>query len=384
MYKITYIILAFTAFLLLNSCKKDDIETPPGYTSPTATGRVLLVYIGADSDLSFEARYKIEKIKSSWNADTTDRLIIYADFIDEQPTLNEVIKSGDQNILKVIKRYPEHNSASGEVLAQVIDDVKKSYRAPSYGLLVFSHGNGWLPPYSYSQVKSIIYDAGKEMSIQEFAAAIPDKMFEFIIFESCYMSGIETSYELRNKTNYILGTSSPIISPGFYNVYPNALHYLFDPEQGLENFARLAYLHINSLYGDRRSIAISVIKTDGLEPLASWVKENADFDKYVNINEIQHFDTNINHLFSDFVDYVERLLDSDEQRSQLNMLVNNCITYKASTESFMPSSETEGFTINKHSGLTIYIPQNTLPELNEEYKKLEWAKAVGQSSDQQE
>lgn len=34
--------------------------------------------------------------------------------------------------------------------------------------------------------------------------ALPDHLFEFIIFEACNMAGIEVAYELRNKAAYIM------------------------------------------------------------------------------------------------------------------------------------------------------------------------------------
>ena len=34
------------------------------------------------------------------------------------------------------------------------------------------------------------------MEITDFAMALPDHLFEFIIFEACNMAGIEVAYEL--------------------------------------------------------------------------------------------------------------------------------------------------------------------------------------------
>ncbi|MCC8143799.1 MAG: hypothetical protein LUD02_12230 [Tannerellaceae bacterium] len=48
--------------------------------------------------------------------------------------------------------------------------------------------------------------------------------------------------------------------------------------------------------------------------------------------------------------------------------------YKASTPSFMRGFN--GFEIEKHSGLTTYIEQESFPALNQAYRELNWYKDV--------
>ena len=51
------------------------------------------------------------------------------------------------------------------------------------------------------------------MEITDFAMALADHLFEFIIFEACYIAGIEVAYELRNKAPYIMSSDAPVVSP---------------------------------------------------------------------------------------------------------------------------------------------------------------------------
>lgn len=102
-------------------------------------------------------------------------------------------------------------SASGEVLHSVIHDAITAFPAMEYGLILWSHGTGWLPEGVFdtlkhgnrSKFRSFGFDSGKEMKITELAENLPVK-FEFIIFDACLMSNIETLYELRNAANYII------------------------------------------------------------------------------------------------------------------------------------------------------------------------------------
>ena len=60
----------------------------------------------------------------------------------------------------------KENSASPQVLKRVINDVTRLYPAKSYGLIVFSHGSGWLPSHTLvNGSRSIIIDNDNEMEI---------------------------------------------------------------------------------------------------------------------------------------------------------------------------------------------------------------------------
>jgi len=219
-------------------------------------------------------------------------------------------------------------------------------------------------------------DNGEEMELAAFVAAIPDKLFDFIIFEACFTAGIEMAYELRNKTNYLIGSSAEILSPGFREIYAQQINNLFLPDAGLNEFVRSAFEWINNQTGAYQSGTLSLIKTSELTALASWLKGNIDKEKNSNIHisSIQYFDRYNYHLFFDFEDYYSRLLKADGSKAVLSSLISNCVLYKASTSSFMRGFN--GFDIVNHSGLTTYIEQEDFPVLNREYQKLNWYKEV--------
>lgn len=51
------------------------------------------------------------------------------------------------------------------------------------------------------------------------ADAIPDGVFDFIWFDACYMSGIETAYELRDKCDTFVAYPTEVYTPGMpYNL----------------------------------------------------------------------------------------------------------------------------------------------------------------------
>ncbi|WP_459952544.1 clostripain-related cysteine peptidase [Dysgonomonas termitidis] len=350
---------------------------------PEATQHVLLVYLGGDNNLSGESYAKLEALGRGWDARQGGRLLVYHDAADAAPQLLELCRCDKGNpYTKVIRRYEEDNSAGGEVFASVISEVKKQYPSPGYGLLVFSHASGWLPEGALSDPKSgaktVLSDGSDQMALADFASAIPVGAFDYIVFEACFMAGIEVAYQLKDKTAYILASSAEIVSPGFTDVYPQAVNDLFEGEPGLRAFAGKAYGYSDGRVGDLRSATLSVIKTSELEALAGFIRENATPGAAVDIGGIQHFDRYPSYrLFFDFGDYYGGLLADDQQRHELRRLVDKAVVWKASTADFMPGYN--GFVIAHHSGLTTYIPQDRFPLLNRAYETLAWSRAIGQS-----
>lgn len=363
--------MLFTAFCfmcLLFSCEHDDSDI----IQPT--NHVLLVYMGGDNNLSDETYEKLDAICTGWKAHHTNHLLIYMDANNATPSLIEIIKENGSNTKKIIENYEEENSASSEVFARVVQKVKTLYPAQSYGLIVFSHASGWLPEGSLNRPKSVIIDQKREMELKDFANAIPDNMLDYIVFEACFMSGIEVAYELKDKADYIVASAAEIVSPGFTPTYPYAINRLFENGHNLTGFTDDVFGYFNAQQDYKNSGTFSVIKTSKLDELARFVRNNCDLNKEVNIKDIQRFDRYSYILFFDFEDYYSRLLETEIQQQELKELISNCVIHKVSTKNFMIQSN--GFEIKKYSGLTTYIKQERFPVLNEKYKDLEWSKAL--------
>jgi hypothetical protein len=359
---------AALACLFLVSCDGN------GNTEPIPN-RVVLVYLGGDNNLSRETYEKTEALKKGWNPFLQGRLLIYSDPSDDVPKLKEIASVGRSTATEtVVKTYEESSSADPAVFASVINKVKAAYPAHSYGLILFSHASGWLPKATLTSPRSIIIDQKDEMELVNFAAAIPNHTFDFIVLEACFTAGIEMAYELKDKTNYILASSAEILSPGFSDIYANVVADLFSPTADLNAFAQKAFEYFDNQSGDYRSATFSIIRTDKLQALADWVK-NAGVDLPENITgTVQHFDRYRSYrLFFDFFDSYRQTLTA-AQSAELERLIGECVVYRDATPQFMPRSN--GFEINAHSGLTTYIRQTRFPFLNSEYSKLAWTKAI--------
>lgn len=367
--------LLCSLLMVFMSCKKDVYLASSLVDTYPESNRTVLVYMGGNNNLSNETYDKIEELKTAYTSGM-GRLLIFQAAKGTSPKLMEVCLGNNRNAeIKTLKTYSNGNAASTNVFEEVLQDLVKEAPAESYGLVLFSHASGWLPERTLIMPRSLLQDGDKDMELPDFAAAIPDHFFDFMVFESCFMAGIEVAYELKDKTDYIVASSAEILSPGFIEIYPKLLPCLYKPTADLTSFAQLYFNHYNQNEGDLRAATISVINTRTLSELAAWVRHHADYTFPSNdLKDIQHFDRYQTHrLFFDFEDYYRRL-SPPESHDELATLLQNAVVYKAATPRFLLGYS--GFVIREFSGLTSYIPQQDFGYLNIAYQKLKWTMAV--------
>ena len=379
-------ILYFILATFLFSCGNDDDNIIPN----TPPQRTIIAYLCGDNNLSSEVDIKINALQQGMQniGKTDNHLIVYADYDDKMSVLIKVTNTD----IVLLEQYTERNSASPANFKDILEKAMNDFPAQSYGLICFSHASGWLPkgalnnPTGFSAshsssnqlvTQSVFDDNGEEMSLTDFANAIPtlpngDK-FEFIVFETCYMAGVEVAHELRNKTKYIVSSSAEMLSTGFVEIYSTQLSQLFTFVPNLKTFAQAYFNYWNSQSGAFRSATISLINTSEIDNLAAIIRQ-IDNNQMINIDAIQHFNRNAHHLFFDLSDYIQTIATAQQFNNYQNVL-SKIIEYQAATPQFMVSYS-YSFTINKHCGLTTYIKQTQFPNLNNEYDKLSWAKAI--------
>lgn len=375
-YRYLYIVLLFLVF----SCSKEN-----GIDIPVPKGRTLLVYLAGDNNLSNEVSDMHEAFLEGWNPKTMGSLVIFADSRGSNPLLIKLEEHKGEIVSDTLRRYDNENSASPELLRQVIADTKGVAPGESYGMVLFSHATGWLPEKAFRNPtrwgagldegpkivpRSIFDDEGREMELADFAAAIPDGMFDFMAFDMCFMSSVETAYALRNKTKYLLAAAPEILSPGFTHIYKTSLGMLYKPQADLEGFGQAFYDYFNGLQGAYQSAAISVVRTSEMESLAALTREINPQINSEQIDQVQYYDRNGKpNVFFDFRDYVAQVA-TPNQMEQLDKQLDKVVIFKRNTPKLI------NIIIARHSGLSSYIPQDGLPKLNKAYEETDWYKAV--------
>lgn len=361
--------------LLLCACAKE--EEPQ---VPSVAGRTVLVYFAADNNLSGNVEGDIAAMEKGLQK--TDmhngNLVIYVDKKGQSPQLLRLVQEGDSVRREVIEEYViDHASATAERLRQVLRQVTDAYPSDQYGLVLWSHGTAWLPSDHKNYLRSFGTDSGgHSMRVNDLTAALADYHFDFLLFDACYMASLEVAYALRHCTDYLIASPTEVLTDGF--PYQLFMQDLFMPEANVVNVAKQFYTYYQSSYG-----TISVTKTDELADLATACRaifqgksEEELFTVSVEELQLMEYLTGNVHALYDCADYVRRLA-TDAQYAAFQSCLDRAVVYKATTpKSAYAYAYGTYLPINRFSGLSIYVPQAELAELNSWYQQLDWYQAV--------
>lgn len=387
LYKTIIVLCTFSVFLF--SCYEED-------PIPVSSARTVLVYIAGDNSLNSYAYQNIEQMKQGLGS-FNGNLVVYFDPVNDVPRLLAISKGANgKGQETIIQTYEEEDSASPEVLARVAEDVRRLFPANSYGLVLWSHGMGWLPadyyfPNAYATMSArrtlppTKYFAEDQhpgsgnrstyMKISDLASALPGG-FQFILFDACFMASVEVAYELRNKTDYIISSPAEVIANGF--PYDRIIPLMNGGEDNLKRICREFYDFYNSKPDqDWRSAMVSLIKTSELDGLASVtrsilegkagsfpVSKNSEVWRYI-------LSPGLPKVFFDFGDYI-RSVATPEQYAAFTAQCDKAVIYKLTTDTFFSVPVPAG----KYSGLSSYIPYSDWANMNDAYTGMEWYKAV--------
>lgn len=378
--------ILFLMIFLFSSCGKED-----HWSNDRGYKQVLLIYLAVDNNLSSEGLEKLDLIAKYWHKDDGHEIIAY---LDQKNKETQLLRLDVDKKFKPIQTLQPHSAVDPNFLQELLINLRNDFPSESYGLLYFSHASGWLPENTLNQLNntrlepvinrakksekeqksSIGIDRDQEMELYEFAHAIPNNFFEYIVFEACYMAGIEVAYELKDKTKYILASSSELFSPGFSYVYPNAINQLVGKQKNLFSFAQKAFNFWNQASLFTKSCTLSLINTEDIQQLADWIKKRYHLFPTINHASVQCFDRGTTQLFFDFRTYVAPLAKSDQEMLQLDQILSNIVLWKNNTD--MLNTLAGDQSISTHSGLTCYIPQQQYSALWSAYQKLAWYKAI--------
>ena len=403
-------VLYFSALMLfMVSCVSKDVYND-------TTTRTVLVYMAADNSLTDNASSNIYSMMYEMKPKMDNvNLLVYVDKLYLKPLLLHI---HDQQI-DTVRRYEESNSTSGKVLSEVIQYVTDEWKAESYGLVMWSHGFGWLPQsmlnyvghnYGYVQRRNGYQDAdldewfrmtgtkgfgyerqpGKNppysiMETDDMVNAIPDNLFDYIVFDACFMGSVEVLYALRNKAHSIVSCACEIPTYGY--PYHKITRDLVN--RNMINVCQKFHQYYNGFMGWHQMACISLVNTDGLDSLANCFGKIVSHYKSsiadMNVSDVQFFDCYDHHVFFDLENVVERIDTDRIYTKEFLLQLDRCVPYKINTPYIFPGAvanqngpqyEVE---IKSYCGMSVFIPKREYdaPGLNDEYRKTEWSRDTG-------
>ena len=228
------------------ACSDDDGD---GNKHDMRHRRTVIVYMSAQNSLGAANAAQADSSEIAGGAmqmtSTRDNLLLYLDD-NRNPRLYRYYKAGNGKayVQKVKEYQTDLDSSDPSTLTEVLTTVKNLYPSESYGLVMWSHGTGWLPQMgrptltagtgSLRTTQSIGIDVGPggnmesdldaeghmgpQMETADMARAIvasgvhPD----FVFFDACLMQCIEVAYDLREATDYVVGSPATTSAYGAY------------------------------------------------------------------------------------------------------------------------------------------------------------------------
>ena len=381
--------------------------------APKASQTIMYYYLGTNLNAHYKNNIAKTRLALDKNIQGNARVLVFSQSSDYAATLKELRYDAvaGKCIEEVVKEYKLSTPYSVESLASQLADMVEAAPAENYGLIVGSHGKGWIPKSGSRvnrltarendlrekmwtpaagalQTRHIGDGTGKQYNTTEVANAIESAVgkLQYIIFDACFMSSIESVYDLRNVANYIVASPCEVMGAGF--PYDEVL-----PELLLDSGTRynldavcnkyVAYYKAKTAQ-QSRSACVALIDCSQIEALATVVKRvNAAGARTVKLDGVQAYEgININnnptHIFYDLEDYVQQSCTDTQAVADFVSQLGKTVTSRYHTDSFYSVYNNKMNAIKHYSGITTSAPimLDATSLYRDEWQQTEWYKAT--------
>ena len=296
----------------------------------------------------------------------------------------------------------EDNPIKPEFITKIIDKMASSAPAERYGMVMAGHGQGWITremlngasgistlnhtaplftPAVGAEVTRAFGESNVQVNPGEIAEGINNSIvdIDYILFDACFMSNIETIYELRNSANYIIASPCEIMGKGF--PYERTLPHLFANDGANSDYAAAAesyYLYYRDSYsGNSRCGSVAVYECSEIEALKDATKELVKSAKTLEkTSSLQTYEGQNPHYFYDFGEWANVVATDTEARNSFNNQLDKVVVAKYTLDSFYSAYGSYGtYPIDTeiYSGVTTSAPSSILSSY---WKQTEWYKSV--------
>ena len=391
------LVFSVLLLLLLGSCSSDD-PVP----LKEAPHKLVFVYMVADNNLDYFAVQDLNEMEAAFPKNTKDKLVVYVDRgrngRPSHPYLMEINHDKTDAIISpILRSFPEQNSADAQVFHSVLKEVFDYYKNENFsarGLVLWSHGNAWLPNgvsiltnrdkllEEEEQIKSFGLDNVPEtsnMDIKKLAKVLGNYHFEFLLFDACFMSSIEVIYELRNTADYLIASPTEILSNGF--PYQHVVPLFFQKKAAPRQIAKRFYTYYNGKKGLLRSASVAVIKMDELENLKNRIYDfsvalSAKQPRVLHKKKVLQLDRFDGAWIYDLRDFLQKTALANDLTKEYKKIMSQwpkTLIYEDNTPFMVKTVD-----LARCHGISTYIPDRThTGKVNQYYKTLSWFKAGG-------
>ena len=380
------IFILFSLLLLLFSgCHKEETESQP----LTKVRRTVIVYMAAENSLNtYVMGDSIEMVDARKQIPEDVNFIIYKDGIAYPAIHTLSAKDG----IRLWKKFDsDQDSTDSLTMRNTLREIIRMFPADSYGLVLWSHGNGWVPRKGPSKRSTFGIDnnsnttsnSGHEMNIEELRGALEEVApLDYILFDACFMQSVEVAYQLRDVVKYTIGSPAEIPGNGApYNLIMNDLC-----EANVQNIVQNYYDFYSHTYG----VALSAVDCSKLDKLAQCMKPlvNEIWSGKVSrsTNGIQYYgpfssESNWRPEPFDIKSVMHNMLSADRLQEFDEALDEVLLASKATNKWTSIYSGLHNTLTDKenYSGLSMFIPHSKYNGYgwNEAFQSTEWYKVAG-------
>ena len=379
---IRFLFCALAMALTLFSCKKAETEEIVVVKRP----KTVLLYMVANNNLSYDAENSISRLQNGYIPAEEGNLLVYKHCAGMDPVLLH-IKKGEEGtvVADTAYRFPPRVSATKSALTQALNVTQALFPADSYGLILWSHGTGWIPPLASSSSaeqeqrsgscpeRTFGLDGKVELEIRDLAQAIPYKL-SFMLMDACFMGGIETAYEVKDSVDYYIGSPAEILTESF--PYHKIMQHIFKSTPDYAAVCKEYYDYYNAKTGSVRSATVALMDCSKLAEVAEVAKRV--FDQYgeriasLDLSLLQpYFRGSSSKYFYDLKDLIDAIADASLS-AEFAAALERAVPYKAATPYFIE------LPIRSFCGVSTYVPGNPADtKLADYYKQYKWNQATG-------
>ena len=379
----TLSLLVFFLFSFVLASCDDEADYPD---EPQHTDKTIFMYLPWSGDDIYD--YFLDNISHFEAAIENNyglndnRLIVFIANDESKAEMFEITYDNGSCQRNTLKDYifSAHEFTTAEGISEIIKDVITKAPAESYAMTIGCHGMGWIPagtpirtrtavPSKDSWLRPLTRFFGHwsngyyQTDITTLAEGIRNAgvKMEYILFDDCYMANIETAYDLKDVTNYLIASTCEIMIYGMpYEEI--GVELLNNDYWGIvDDFYNFysTYHTPNGSYAPYGTISVTDCRE--IETTAQLMRQiNTAHPEGVETTDgLQPLDGLQNTIFFDLGDYVDKLCKDEALAAAFRQQLDRLVPYKRNTEYFYSTykREDEGTTkINAFSGLTISDP----------------------------
>lgn len=397
---------------MASSCQQDEPNDSPFVDPQKPSESTVLIYAVATNNLSGNlVADKREMLEAASKIDLkNNNVLIFQTVYEYDQEENRYTGNGDISLIKLvdtddkespygwkeIKKFStEISPLNPERISEVISYVTANFSAKNYGLVFWSHSTAsqpfglstkssetLQPPmlYSFGQDKTTTDSRYEQINIDELALAIPDHLFHYIWFDSCYMSNIESIYQLRNKCKYYVGYPTEVLDNGlpYHLVLQDMVGQNPDLLKAADTFFQ---------YYDGTFATIAVTDMSLIEEFADFCSEYYTIGMMVDADLLKKYSRSPTGPFYDLGEYTIYMAQQNGgelTKGELDQTLDKWILYKNTTKGNyydiklnLDPERFSGISTHLYSFKDPSLYNNTDEYLKEEYyKSLDWFQRV--------